>query len=134
VTVLIALSIALAGESSETEAPSASSEAPSTEAEPAPAAEPAPVPEAAPQPAPAPAPAPAAAPRASSSARPLDLDAPGPWDVQVHVSGVFLDGNSAYPEVSPSGSTALGGSVGYAVTPWLHPFVSVSALRAGMGH
>lgn len=96
--------------------------------------------EAAPAPAAEPAPATQPAPQAVASPEPEpDAElAPVPrvprWNVQVNLSGVILDPESAVAAVSETGVTALGGSVSYAVTPWLHPFVGFNALRAGMGH
>jgi hypothetical protein len=58
----------------------------------------------------------------------------GRWDVQLNVSGVVLDGTSAYGDLTDAGAAAFGGTVGYAVTPWLHPFLGLSALRAGHKH
>lgn len=117
--MLIFLSVALAGD----------------EAAPAPAAEPTPPVAQAPAAEPAP---PVALPDAAPEPEPDAALAPVPrvprWNVQLNLSGVFLDPESAVPVVSETGVTAVGGSVSYAVTPGLHPFVGFNALRAGMGH
>ncbi len=117
--MLIFLSAALAGDEA----------AAAPAAEPTPAGEQAPAAESAP---------PVALPDAAPLPEPDAALAPVPrvprWNVQVNLSGVILDPNSAVSLVSETGVTAVGGSVSYAVTPWLHPFVGFNALRAGMAH
>lgn len=124
--MLIFLAAALAGDESTPATTPAAESAPAAEA-----------------PAPAPAPsAPADAPKPVADAAPepepdadLELVPRVPrWNVQVNVSGVVFDSTSSVPIVSESGVTAVGGSVSYAVTPWLHPFVGFNAMRAGMSH
>lgn len=117
--MLIFLSAALAGDEA----------AAAPAAEPTPAGEQAPAAESAP---------PVALPDAAPLPEPDAALAPAPrvqrWNVQLNLSGVILDPESAVPVVSETGVTAVGGSVSYAVTPWLHPFVGFNALRTGMGH
>lgn len=62
--------------------------------------------------------------------------APGramPIQLDVHVSGLILP-TSEYRLLNEGGTTAVGLRAGYAVTPWLIPFVGASFNGAGMDH
>lgn len=62
-----------------------------------------------------------------------DTARPMPFRVDVHVAGVVLD-DSAYGQLNSSGMTTFGVRAGYAVLPWLVPFVGASFNGAGLTH